>query len=41
VRAKNLIRVIVAVGVQGNTENMGFKKYKFKLSPSGLIETNK
>lgn len=37
---KEFDRVIVAVGVQANTENIGSENTKIKLSPSGFIETN-
>ncbi|MDG7056089.1 MAG: dihydrolipoyl dehydrogenase [Wolbachia endosymbiont of Meromenopon meropis] len=33
-------RIIVAVGVQANTENIGLENTKIKLDPSGFIETN-
>lgn len=39
--SKKFDRVIVAVGVQANTENIGLENTKIKLSPSGFIETNK
>ncbi|MDF0607658.1 dihydrolipoyl dehydrogenase [Wolbachia endosymbiont of Onchocerca gibsoni] len=37
---KEFDKVIVAVGVQANTENIGLENTKVKLSPSGFIETN-
>ncbi|MFT4313724.1 MAG: FAD-dependent oxidoreductase, partial [Wolbachia pipientis] len=37
---KEFDRVIVAVGVQANTENIGLENTKIKLSSSGFIETN-
>ncbi|QKX02356.1 dihydrolipoyl dehydrogenase [Wolbachia endosymbiont of Dirofilaria (Dirofilaria) immitis] len=39
-KSKEFDRVIVAVGVQANTENIGLENTKIKLSPSGFIETN-
>ncbi|NSM56978.1 dihydrolipoyl dehydrogenase [Wolbachia endosymbiont of Atemnus politus] len=38
--SKKFDRVIVAVGVQANTENIGLENTKIKLSSSGFIETN-
>ncbi|MCM1000863.1 MAG: dihydrolipoyl dehydrogenase [Wolbachia endosymbiont of Melophagus ovinus] len=38
--SKEFDRVIVAVGVQANTENIGLENTKIKLSSSGFIETN-
>ncbi|MGL9717404.1 MAG: dihydrolipoyl dehydrogenase [Wolbachia sp.] len=38
--SKEFDRVIVAVGVQANTENIGLENTKIELSPSGFIETN-
>ncbi|MGL9681933.1 MAG: dihydrolipoyl dehydrogenase [Wolbachia sp.] len=37
---KEFDRVIIAVGVQANTENIGLENTKIKLSSSGFIETN-
>lgn len=38
--SKEFERVIVAVGIQANIENIGLENTKIKLSPSGFIETN-
>ncbi|QOD38337.1 dihydrolipoyl dehydrogenase [Candidatus Wolbachia massiliensis] len=38
--SKEFDRVIVAVGVQANTENIGLENTKIKLNSSGFIETN-
>ncbi|MDM8335737.1 dihydrolipoyl dehydrogenase [Wolbachia pipientis] len=38
--SKEFDGVIVAVGVQANTENIGLENTKIKLSSSGFIETN-
>ncbi|MCA4775424.1 dihydrolipoyl dehydrogenase [Wolbachia endosymbiont of Mansonella ozzardi] len=38
--SKEFDRVIVAVGVQANTENIGLENTEIKLSSSGFIETN-
>ncbi|WCR54124.1 MAG: Dihydrolipoyl dehydrogenase [Wolbachia endosymbiont of Ctenocephalides orientis wCori] len=40
VESKEFDRVIVAVGVQPNIENIGLENTKIKLSSSGFIETN-
>jgi dihydrolipoamide dehydrogenase len=39
-QSKEFDRVIVAVGIQPNTENIGLENTKIKLNPSGFIETN-
>ncbi|WP_341807830.1 dihydrolipoyl dehydrogenase [Wolbachia endosymbiont (group E) of Neria commutata] len=38
--SKEFDRVIVAVGIQANTENIGLENTKVKLNSSGFIETN-
>ncbi|MCV3769657.1 MAG: dihydrolipoyl dehydrogenase, partial [Wolbachia pipientis] len=38
---KEFDKVIVAVGVQANTENIGLENTKIKLDPFGFIETNR
>ncbi len=38
--SKEFDRMIVAIGVQANTENIGLENTKIKLSPSGFIEAN-
>jgi dihydrolipoamide dehydrogenase len=38
--SKEFDRIIVAVGVQANTENIGLENTKIRLSSSGFIETN-